>query len=365
MTAGDTYELVTGDTSAGEALTLTIEAELEQRKYDEVVDKVVGMYVIDGKKFDEFDLSREKEYTEMTAADLPDPASPQSVREWLDKLRNHSAGFENIFYKYFDAETITQRGDNSTLADFSGEIMVYDLPVGPFKPVFIAVTEKGAYNVYMPAVAEDKQLVGLRKSGMLDYFTTMADLHSKAENALTPLYVIPFMQISPTLSEATGAMDFSASVDEDNGYLEYEYSQGVTIDAGTMNPGGSSGSATSYLPSMLGIEAGGSVGTSVSGRDRSIKNLFKGFASKEVDTEKFIPSFISDVATTEVKATGTLGFDYAYNYGTDAKLKTQSSEVSLTGELETETNISAMGAAGKLIGGGVLAPVFKAVKNLA
>ncbi len=174
VTSGDNYELVCilsrEENAAKDALTLTVEAALKQQKYDEVADKVIGMYIIDGKKFEVDDKSREGDYTEIDAATLPDPTSPKAVKEWLDKLRNRSAGLENVFFRYFDAECITQRDDNSDMADFSGEIMIYDLPAGPFKPIFIAVTEKGAYNIYTPIIAEDKQLVGLKKDGFLTFF---------------------------------------------------------------------------------------------------------------------------------------------------------------------------------------------------
>ncbi|HRU59652.1 MAG TPA: carboxypeptidase-like regulatory domain-containing protein, partial [Clostridia bacterium] len=370
VTSGDNYELVCilsrEENAAKDALTLTVEAALQQQKYDEVTDKVIGMYIIDGKKFEVDDKSREGDYTEIDAATLPDPTSPQAVKEWLDKLSNRSAGLENVFFRYFDAECITQRGDNSDMADFSGEIMIYDLPAGPFKPIFIAVTEKGAYNIYTPVIAEDKQLVGLKKDGFLTFFHNVTEMYLEKRPFVLPVFIVPFFEFCPALDEATNLPEFTAEIseDEDNpGYLVYEYSLAVTADAGMANPGGSAGSPTSYLPDQLGIEFGGTFSASVSGKDKSINNSVALSVGAEFETEKYLPAAISDVATMEGTATGTASVESGIEYESDAKPSATSSNIGLTGELATTTNISGVGVAGKLFGGGALGTVFRTLKK--
>ncbi|HPY98170.1 MAG TPA: carboxypeptidase regulatory-like domain-containing protein [Clostridia bacterium] len=367
MKAQDTYELVTGDTPAGEALTMTVEAALKQQKQGDVFDKVVGVYIVDAKKFEINDKSREGEYTEIT--ELPNPEHPVTVKKWLNDLNNRSTGLENVFFKYFDAESITQRDGDSGMADFKGEIMLYNLPAGPFKPVFIVVTEKGAYDVYAPEIEEDKQLVGLRKSGLLSFFLTVADMYAVAQTGpAVPLhFILPLLELTPALSEAGEMLEFDASIDMDDynrGYLKYEYSLGVNCDAGTANPGGSPGSATSYLPAELSLEAGGSVTTSVSGKDLSIEDKFTGNVGAGADTDKYLPAFVKDIATMEIKAMGSVFSSSATEYKNDAEVKSFTNSIGVTGELETKTNISAVGAAGKFIGGGILAPVFRVIKKL-
>ncbi len=366
MKAQDTYELVTGDTPAGEALTLTVEAVLKQQKQGDVFDKVVGVYIVDAKKFETDDKSREGEYTEFTS--LPDPGCPIAMREWLRNLNNRSTGLENVFFQYFDAESITQRDDDSGMADFKGEIMLYNLPAGPFKPVFIVVSEKGAYDVYAPDIDEDKQLVGLRKSGFLSFFIAAADMYAVAQTGpAVPLhFILPLLEITPALSEAGEMLEFDATIDIDDynpGYLNYEYSIGVNCDAGTSTPGGAPGSASSYLPAKLSLEVGGSISTSVSGKDLTIEDKFTAKTGASADTDKYLPAFIKDLATMQVKATAQAFSTAAIEYKNDAEIKSHENSIGVTGELETKTNVSGVEAAGKFLAGGVLAPVFKVIKK--
>lgn len=266
-------------------LFLNMYVEMERAEDDTICE----VYVIDRKKFVNLDFSDEP--TELRIPSTKDAQyNPSAVYDWLERLKNGELG--QVFWRCFTNESIDLEYSVNT-DKLHAKIPIWELPPDDFCPTIVAVTGKGAIQIYNKEYDDNdpEQLTGIRINGRQALiYNTIADM---AGGTPVPQEMAEAVSY---ISMPTGMMIprtyYTASIKEDSrGYLDYGYKLNVDLIQGSATPAGQSAPNLSILSGISGVVINGEWNMALAGEQRRFEEKFNVQASrKNMDIDKYLPA---------------------------------------------------------------------------
>lgn len=207
---------------------------------------------------------------------LPSSADPHLVHDWLAKIHANDTNTPNVFHRI---RSNLRTPDDTNVVAVAGQLKLWLLPPDEFKPVFVAVTQRGAVAVHPFAyTGEDtkKALVGFRRPQWLgalgDTMGLVAGSVPMVEDRLRDLKnAFPAGRFVPlpkfTMDIYRRATDF----------LDYTYALDVNITEGMHGTGGG---MARLLPGRYGFDLFAGMEATLKGEDREFYLQLKGGVGK-------------------------------------------------------------------------------------
>ena len=271
-------------------LYYTVNARLQTA----VGDSLLEVFLIDKRSFENADFSDVPEALATPAMDEQN-YNPADAWAWGVKLEKGEHG--NVYYRRLSGgETFVPKEEKNSCKYYEIEktLPLWELPPDGFEPCLLAVTSNHAMQIYdfdySGEEAADDQLVGIRISGeraaILKSITLMANGQALGGPALEKL-----AEISEPVGSIIPMMSFEAGIEEEDGFLSYEYTLEMELLSGKKSVSDAEKSYMAILPSTLGIMAKGGYKMSLDGEERKLSSSFNvTVAGKDLDAKDYLPS---------------------------------------------------------------------------
>lgn len=227
---------------------------------------------------------------------LPLPAdTPVARTKFLADIVDGTL-YPNVFFQKVSGEDLSTSGLTTTA---TGEIRLWDLPPGEFHPLFAVVTAGGAVTldpyIYPPGESP------LRGAETTPTLALVADLAGTVAGVIQTNQVIADAGVPGLVGQdldvgsflSGGRLEakpqFTATITETDGYLDYAWSFGATITEGQAMP--ATGIA-GFGPGIAGLSLDATAEVNVFGRDGEVALALQGDATSEedVDVSRYLPS---------------------------------------------------------------------------
>ncbi|MBO4898147.1 MAG: carboxypeptidase regulatory-like domain-containing protein [Clostridia bacterium] len=287
--SSNTIEFLGNALSNNSVLSLGVEGDFNTLAGDNLKE----IYIVDRKAFKNKDYSDSPEELAVPSTSGAE-YNPSAVLGWLERLR--SGDFGNVYYHRFEGENdITFEGKTldkqKNQYKLSSSIPLWELPPDGFEPAFVAVTDKDAVAIYNIEYEDDdeEQLVGIRLDGdmatMLNNITLMANAKALGGGAVDKL-----LEIAQPTGSVLPLPSFTASVEEDDGFLTYKYNIEVQLLQGKQSVSGPDSANLSLAPATLGIMISGDWNMSLDGKERAFSEGYDVKVSAEdMDVMDYLP----------------------------------------------------------------------------
>ncbi|MCR5118733.1 MAG: carboxypeptidase regulatory-like domain-containing protein [Lachnospiraceae bacterium] len=270
-------------------LYYTVNARLQTA----VGDSLLEVFLIDKRSFENADFSDVPEALATPAMDEQN-YNPTNAWAWGVELEKGELG--NVYYRRLSGgETFVPKEEKNSCKYYEIEktLPLWELPPDGFEPCLLAVTSNHAMQIYdfdYSGEAADDQLVGIRISGeraaILKSITLMANGQALGGPALEKL-----AEISEPVGSIIPMMSFEAGIEEEDGFLSYEYTLEMELLSGKKSVSDAEKSYMAILPSTLGIMAKGGYKMSLDGEERKLSSSFNvTVAGKDLDAKDYLPS---------------------------------------------------------------------------
>lgn len=270
-------------------LYYTVNARLQTA----VGDSLLEVFLIDKRSFRNADFSDVPEALATPAMDETN-YNPALAWEWGVKLEKGELG--NVYYRRLSGgETFIPAEEKNSCKYYEIEktLPLWELPPDGFEPCLLAVTSNHAMQIYdfdYSGEAADDQLVGIRISGeraaILKSITLMANGQALGGPAIEKL-----AEISEPVGSIIPMMSFEAGIEEEDGFLSYDYKLEMELLSGKKSVSDAEKSYMAILPSTLGIMAKGGYNMSLDGEERKLSSSFNvTVAGKDLDAKDYLPS---------------------------------------------------------------------------
>lgn len=220
---------------------------------------------------------------------LPPATNATAIRMWLAGVR--SGAFSNVF-----ARRVAGRMPEplpGTNVEVRATQLLWELPNGTFRPVFVALTKRGsaAINELNYTGAEtNKTLFGEPMPSWLaftaDLFGYVAGFQAATGVEVTDEHVEQFMPAG----RFKALPEFTADIAEENGFLNYDYGLGISWKEGQDTP---RSGFLQLAPKLMGLEFGAALEFGLAGEERKFSLAASASLSCATNLDYLVPKGLS------------------------------------------------------------------------
>ncbi len=205
---------------------------------------------------------------------VPNAADPHEVHDWLTKIGSNHPGTPNVFHR---RRSDLRTPEQTNIIEVTGQLKLWQLPPDEFKPVFVAVTQRGAVALHAFSYTGEyagKELVGFRRpqwlGAMGDTLGLVAGSFPMVEDRLDALRkATPVGRFMP-LPKFTADIYLRATR-----FLDYTYALDVNLTEGMTGTGGR---LARLLPGRYGLDLLAGIEATLKGEDKEFYLQLKGGA---------------------------------------------------------------------------------------